>query len=1121
MDYRIPEKTNKVLNIIILGLMLILIRVWYLAVIQHDDQLEKARRPKRRTVIEKAERATIRDRFNIPMALNKISYNAAVCYADIRQIPATKWETNGEGKRVRVQVRSTYVKNLAELLAKELGLDAQKIEDTIHGKACLFPHTPFILKEDLTEQEYYRLKMLEKDWMGIRTEQGSKRQYPLGKVGADVLGYMGAINSKEYYSIAEELDVLQTYLAKREDGEVAVLPKGFRNPLEVRERLKALQEKAYTINDLVGKGGVEGGFDAELRGYAGKKTYEVDTKGNFIRELPGGRSKVAGQRILLSISSELQEFAEGLLAHNEKIREARHLDDSPDLGTPWIKGGAIVALDPKTGEVLALASYPRIDSNDFIPSGIPDVKTKKNAAVSEWLENETYIGEIWDGRRPMRRERFDIEQKKFYEETLDLSLEKYLEAILPPNSEILSAMGKIHTVGSALSLQEALGQLLALSGQSNMKVLIGSLYATESHRASKSPSSLEDRKKVEHAFAEHEEEVAGLKQKIGFFLESLKYNDDKLLFIDLCRLLADSDRFSPEILENVNGLSLSGYRLLNQSYAALQSYLCSQAKVLFHQIDFQKWRTQNFKEFLKAKRKEEKEKKQYARPYTDYLEQIEKQLFKVFWEERCLSFVHAFLTMDETVEPCIGQIAENKEIQVHVDRLKNSLASLSHEKQAAFLKTMRSFEDLKAPLYGRYRTLRNTKGVQMQKHLAAAFYPLSGYGYGRSQAFRQSTPQGSIFKLVVAYQGLIEKYNKLKQMQASFRDLNPLTLTDSLKMANMGSNEQILGYLLDGQPIKRIYKGGKLPRSSHPNIGKIDIEGAIEQSSNIYFSILAIDHMEDPLNLVQASRQFGFGEKTGIEVPGEIAGSLPNDIIHNRTGLYSFAIGQHSLVVTPLQTAVMLATIANKGNVLKPKIVQVIAGQEPLREYRDPFSQILFRFKDQLASIGIHFPLFSSTNMEKGNPYIWYSSPEVKRNLPMPDGIRNPLLQGMRRVINGPKGTARPNIIRALYQNPEWAQDFYDFKDQIIGKTGTAEILYKHAIDAQSEAKIQNHIWFGGIAFSENDHQTWENPELVVVVYLRFSRAGGKEAAPLAVEVVKKWREIVARHGRSSHVLAE
>ena len=216
MDYHIPEKANRVLNVIILGFILILVRVWYLSIVQHDVHLEKSRKPMRRTVIEKVERATIRDRFNIPMALNKIQYNAAICYADIRQIPAGKWEIDAKGKRTRIPVRSQYIKKLSELLSQELQIEAQKIEDTIHGKASLFPHTPFILKEDLTEEEYSRLKMLEKDWVGIRTEQGSKRYYPLGKVGCDVIGYMGAISSNEYYKIAQELKILQAYLAERE-----------------------------------------------------------------------------------------------------------------------------------------------------------------------------------------------------------------------------------------------------------------------------------------------------------------------------------------------------------------------------------------------------------------------------------------------------------------------------------------------------------------------------------------------------------------------------------------------------------------------------------------------------------------------------------------------------------------------------------------------------------------------------------------------------------------------------------------------------------------------------------------------------------------------------------------
>ena len=291
MDYRISDKTNRVLNSILLCLLLILIRAWYLATVQHEEHRQHALRPQRRTTIQRVERATIRDRFNIPLALNKIQYNAAVCYADVRQIPSVRWKRDATGKRLRVQERALYIKKLAALLAQELQMDPQKIEDTIHGKASLFPHTPFVIKEDLSETEYYRLKGLERDSAGLCTERTSKRYYPKGKMASDVIGYMGAISSKEYCSIAEELAQLSAYLAEREAGNTPMLPKGFHNPFQVEQRLKQLQEKAYTINDFVGKTGVEATFDSELRGYAGKKTYEIDIKGNVLRELPGGKKQ--------------------------------------------------------------------------------------------------------------------------------------------------------------------------------------------------------------------------------------------------------------------------------------------------------------------------------------------------------------------------------------------------------------------------------------------------------------------------------------------------------------------------------------------------------------------------------------------------------------------------------------------------------------------------------------------------------------------------------------------------------------------------------------------------------------------------------------------------------------
>lgn len=1095
MDSSIPNKANRVVNVILLGLLLILIRVWYLATVERDEHVERARKPQRRTVVEAVERGTIRDRFNIPLALNKIQYNAAVCYADIRHIPNARWEQDASGKRVRVQERSEYIKKLSCLLGEELAMDPQKIEDTIHGSASLFPHTPFVIKENLSEQQYYRLKMLEKDWIGIHMQRGSKRYYPLGKTASDVIGCMGAISSKEYYGIAEELALLQTYLNEREEGNTPMLPKGFQNPFQVRERLKQLQEKAYSINDLIGKTGVEATFDSEMRGYAGKKTYEIDIKGNNIHELPGARRAIPGQRIVLSLSSELQEYAEQLLTEHEKIREVKKPNGEPSLSTPWIKGGAIVAMDPKTGEVLALASYPRIDPNDFIPSKLDAEHAKKQAHLVKWLENETYMGEIWDGIRPLERERFD---SGFYEETLPLTLENYLESILSSQSAAKGAFSKICTLNDALFLEQEAEKLLSASGQSDMGKLLSVLYRESPHRLGRNAIAQE-------AIPLPEE----MRRNLDHYIGTVWDNDDKLLVLDICRMLVYKDAFDPELAKKIGSLSLGHYRALNQAALSIQRFLEPHIKTWFHELDFQAWRTEHFKEYLKQKRAEEREKKRYVRPYTEYLERKEKELFQAFWNEHRWALTLLFLMGNDRgnlqlyaqrLQALHATLPIDKE---KVESLKAVLRDLNCDEQLSFLKTMRRFEEMNRPLFGRYRSLRNLKGVQLEKHLAAAFYPLTGYGFGRSQAFRQTTPQGSVFKILVAYQALLERYRSIKESA----DVNPLTLIDDIKWhSNPNSNDRILGYTLDGKTITRLYKGGRLPRT-HPGIGKIDVVGAIEQSSNIYFSLLAAEHLENPMNLIHASRQFGFGEKSGIELPGEIAGILPGDIVDNLTNLYSFAIGQHSLIVTPLQSAVMMSAIVNQGHVLKPTITRVIAGREPLREYRDPFSSPFRPFQEALSLVGIDFPLFTSLQPETSPARVWYAAPEIRRSLPMPDAIRTPLMQGMHRVIAGPKGTARPEIVRSLYRNPLWRRNYLDLKDQMIGKTGTAEIMFKQTLDVETEAKIHNHIWFAGAVL---------DPDLVVVVYLRFSEAGGREAAPLATEIAKKWRTLCDTHQTES-----
>ena len=1117
-DFKIRVRTSRILNFFLLSLLLILVRVWYLSVIAHDEQIVQSRKPQRRTVIEKIDRATIRDRFNLPLAINQIQYDAAVCYAHIRQIPSIQRKKDPSGKLVKFFARKEYIQQLAKLLAKELNMDALEIEDIIHGKASLFPHTPFILKENISEWEYSRLKMLEREWLGIQTQRSSKRIYPQGKVASNILGYMGLINQEEYLKIAQETSTLQAYLNMREEGEIALLPKGFDSPLAVRKRLKELQEKAYAINDWVGKSGLESAFDETLRGTYGKKLFEVDIKGNFLRELPGSQPPFAGQRLILTISSELQKKAEELLTKYESQQDERDSSKNTERRRPWQRGGAIVVLEPYTGEILTLASYPRFDPNDFTYSRIKKTDPSRSSSIARWLESQIHIGDIWDGKDYLEKELFSQRDKEFYQESQSLDWERFIDVVLSTHCQCREVLHSISSLKMAIEIQEHLQVFLEFSGQSNIATLIDALYENPDHVPSRHKVNEEIRLAIQENLELHAASLLPHKKVLDRFLSTIHHNDDKLLLLDLIRLVANKEDFPDELLEVVGKQTFASYRELSQALNQHLYLIKACLRESFHRIDFKQWRENHFKGYLHEMRAQEKRLHHYTRPYTDYLELKEKKLFQEFWDKSRFALLDAFIlgrirpeyaSLYPHLTPYFsyilqlkGQLSENDTFNA----LKELISSLDINLSPLFLKSLRSFQDLARPLLGKYPNIHHANEQQTEKDLASAFYPSQGFGYGRSFAFRQSAPLGSVFKLVVAYQALIERYEKLKAQHQKI-DLNFFTILDEVKWAPKWQ-DQIVGYFESGEPIKRLYKGGCLPRSSH-YMGKIDLMGAIEQSSNVYFSILASDYIEDPTSIAKTAALFGFGEKTGIELPGEYPGKIPDDLKQNNSGIYSFAIGQHSLVVTPLQTSAMIASIVNGGNLVRPHIIKLTAGKKAASEEDFIFPNSNYPYQNQFALIGINFPLFTQT-LSLQMPDIHYKESNIKQNIPLPQPVQDYLLQAMHLVTNGSKGNARPELFRFARFDPETVKNYQELHSQMSGKTGTAEILYKQTLDAETPPSMEKHTWFAGAYFSDSE---CTQPEIVIAVYLRFADAG-KYGAPLAASMAQHWKEICEKHGQ-------
>lgn len=1001
-------QTNRVLLILCLAFVLIGVRVLHLSVVQRENMLKEAEKPKLRSLLIRADRGEICDRFGIPMAINKISYNASIYYSQIYQIPSRGWAIDEAGNRIRTYPRREHIKKLAGLLAKELQMEAERIEDLIHSKATLFPHVPYVLKTGLTEEEYYRLKMLEKDWPGLAAEIGSVRHYPLGKVGCHILGTLGSISQKEISKFAQEINQLQTIVTNYETFGTEVP-----DIEEVYQRLETLRDKAYTLNDKVGKTGIEGEFEEKLRGRLGIKNLYVDNQGNPKRELPTSKPPQAGGKVFLTISAELQQFAEELLIANEKERDHKSLGLDPvdkkkkEQKQPWMKGGAIVAMDPKTGEILALASYPRFDPNDFVG--------KSGSSAMRWLENERIVGAIWDGRENLTRER----SLKSGEEQIAASWPFFLNVVLPTEGPLKSFFDRTDDIRSFVQIQEDFQTLLYFSGTSDPVIVAESI-------ANKSAPLWENLRNLEYA-------TASLRRLDQIF-QSMPLTQDRLFAIDLCGLCINSSCFSDDLLSLIGTMKIAQYRELNQAFCRLYTQKKEEALQIFHANDFARWRKEHEKEFLHEKRAQEKAKKTFARPYIDYLDKQEKELFSAFWEENGIGIV-------------LRSIRDCESLHKITSSLPNHLAE-------EFLRSFRFFDKLDRPLFTKHAKYKT------EKDLARAFYPNDYFGYCRSYAYQSSSAQGSIFKLITSYEGLRQGHSLTIIDQPGFDPNAP------------PGKKHIVAYSPNMTPYPRLYKGGRLPKSASWQIGKIDVIGAIERTSNPYFSILAGDYFKNPDDLNGAAALFGFGSKTGIELPGEVRGSLPNDLKTNRTGLYSYAMGQHTLLNTPLQSSLMLATLANGGNLLRPKIVHHIDEEKP------------------------------------------QSEPIVKHSVWLPPTIRNTIFEGMDRCVWGSKGTARSSVIRSLLSNPLLMHEYLQLQHQMIGKTSTTQVVFNPSSCPSSLPQIYNHLWFGAISFQgESSTPTkilWESPELVVVVMLRFG-GGGKDAAPLAAQMIHKWREIQSR----------
>ncbi|MZG54506.1 MAG: penicillin-binding protein 2 [Nitrospinae bacterium] len=241
--------------------------------------------------------------------------------------------------------------------------------------------------------------------------------------------------------------------------------------------------------------------------------------------------------------------------------------------------------------------------------------------------------------------------------------------------------------------------------------------------------------------------------------------------------------------------------------------------------------------------------------------------------------------------------------------------------------------------------------------------------------------------------------------------------------------------------------------------GAVNLHDALVQSCDVFF--YTVGHRLGIDTLARYAKKFGFGFPTGLGLSREKRGLVPSTQwkLKNRKQPWllgetiSASIGQGYNLVTPLQQANMIASVANGGMLLKPYLVKRI--EEP------------------------------------GGKTIKEFFPEIKGKISGNSESLEIVRKALRDVVNGPKGTGKRSRL----------------KDVVVsGKTGTVQVVRMKSndeLDKKDEIpyKYRDHAWF--VAFAP-----YEKPEIAVAVLVEHGGHGGTAAAPIAQKIFKKYFQL-------------
>ena len=302
---------------IVLGLVfgVFLIQVFNYQIIQGEEYTELAEENRISEISLSTLRGVIYDRNGIVLARNIASYNVVVVAANLPDSEGAIQEIFRQlSDLIEVPINlgdletTPYVPCLSELGIAQI---------VTYGQTSS-PYAPVKIECNVDEDIARIIQEKAIDWPGIEIEVESIRDYPTGRLTASMIGFLGPISAagEEYY-----------------------------------------RDRGFVPNrDKIGYAGVERYYETLLSGKPGKRVVEVDVGGRIIRDIRPTILPIPGQNLNLTIDTRLQQAAEAIL-----LSEIQGWNDY--LGDLRITSGVVIAIDPRTGEILAMVNHPTYENN--------------------------------------------------------------------------------------------------------------------------------------------------------------------------------------------------------------------------------------------------------------------------------------------------------------------------------------------------------------------------------------------------------------------------------------------------------------------------------------------------------------------------------------------------------------------------------------------------------------------------------------------------------------------------------------------------------------------------------------------------------------------------------------